>query len=88
MTKARHASLDAAIAEILAMRGPTYTYVMRNVLAPRSAPLKTATVYRRLCALERSGRVKRVPSRPARAKGVMIEWALCVAPRSTSETSQ
>lgn len=63
---------DEEIIDVIARRGRVMTYVICNVLRGKYAGLETPWVRRHLVALEKAGKVKRVPTDYA----VQIRWGL------------
>lgn len=53
---------DSEILESMTGRGGMMTYVVKNLLARKHPDLQTAFIRRRLCALEKEGKVIRVDS--------------------------
>lgn len=67
---------DAEIVDVLARRGASMTYVVRNWLGYKYHATETPFVLRRLKALEKAGQVKRVPTTYA----TQIRWEIVTQP--------
>jgi DNA-binding HxlR family transcriptional regulator len=69
---------DSEILDVVLVRGPINTYVVRNWLGTQFKGIKTDYVLRRLKKLEKAGRVRRHPT----AYAVQICWAIA-APKES-----